>query len=371
MEESTVVVIVGAGPSGLATSDCSASLWRKRSYDRLGLHLAKSFCSLPLKPHSPETPIFMSKETFIAYIDSYVSELDIMPKYYHCIELSFFYEERNKWVVEAKNLVSGDMEKYYAQFLVVAIGENNEAFFAKLPGLESFGGETLHSSEYKCGEAYCGKDVLVVGCGNYGMEICNDLTDYEAWPTMVVRSPPLYKTNCILSGRMVESGMLMLKWLPMSFVDFFISLAAKFTYGDLSKYGIIRPRKDPFSLKVDSERTPVIDGGSIEKIKSKKIKVVPAILNIRGNQVLFANGTEGYFDVIIFATGYRSVAHKWLKDYCYLLNDNGMPRNEYPNHWKGENGIYCAGLTRGGLPGLSSDVIVITNDICKILLKNK
>ncbi|KAL5564722.1 hypothetical protein UlMin_027886 [Ulmus minor] len=365
MEESTVVVIVGAGPSGLATSaclntssipniilereDCSASIWRKRSYDRLGLHLAKSFCSLPLKPHSPETPTFMSKETFIAYIDSYVSEFDIKPKYCRSVELSFFYEERNKWVVEAKNLVSGDMEKYYARFLVVATGENNEAFFAKLPGLESFGGETLHSSEYKYGEAYSGKDVLVVGCSNSGMEICNDLTDYEAWPTMVVRSP-----FHVLSIRMVQSRMLMLKWLPMSFVDFFISLAAKFTYGDLSKYGIIRPGKGPFSLKVDSGRTPVINRGSIEKIKSKKIKVVPAILNIRGNQVFFVNGTEGYFD-----------------DYCYLLNDNEMPRNEYPNHWKGEKGIYCAGLTRGGLPGVSFDVIVITNDICKILLKNK
>ncbi|KAL5564720.1 hypothetical protein UlMin_027884 [Ulmus minor] len=360
MEESNVVVIVGAGSSGLATSaclntslipniilereDCSTSLWRKRSYDRLGRHLAKSFCILPLKPHNPETPTFMSKETFIAYIDSYDSEFDIKPKYCRSVELSFFYEERNKW-------------KYYARFLVVVTGENNEAFFAKVPGLESFGGETLHSSEYKCGEAYSSKNVLVVGCGNSGMEICNDLTDYEAWPIMVVRSP-----FHVLSRRMVQSGMLMLKWLPMSFVDFFISLAAKLTYGDLSKYGIIRPRKGPFSLKVDSRRTPVIDRGSIEKIKSKKS---------RGNQVFFANGTEGFFDVIIFATGYRSAAHKWLKDYCYLLKDNGMPRNEYPNYWNGEKGVYCARLTRGGLPRVSSDVIVITNDICKILLKNK
>ena len=73
---------------------------------------------------------------------------------------------------------------------------------------------------------------------------------------------------------MVQSKMPMLKWLPMSFVDFCISLAAKFTYGDLSKYGIIRLGKRPFSLKVDSRRTPVIDEASIEKIKSKKIKVI-------------------------------------------------------------------------------------------------
>ncbi|KAK4281355.1 hypothetical protein QN277_012861 [Acacia crassicarpa] len=53
-------VIVGAGPSGLATAaclreqgvpfmvleraDCIASLWQKRTCDRLKLHLPKQFC---------------------------------------------------------------------------------------------------------------------------------------------------------------------------------------------------------------------------------------------------------------------------------------------------------------------------------------
>ncbi|KAI6691039.1 hypothetical protein NL676_027867 [Syzygium grande] len=65
-EEEVVVAIVGAGPSGLLAEaclnrlgvanvvlereDCSASLWRRRSYDRLKLHLAKQFCELP--PHA-------------------------------------------------------------------------------------------------------------------------------------------------------------------------------------------------------------------------------------------------------------------------------------------------------------------------------
>ncbi|KAK1555690.1 hypothetical protein Q3G72_030030 [Acer saccharum] len=59
-------VIVGAGPSGLATAaclreqgvpfvvleraDCIASLWQKRTYDRLKLHLPKQFCQLPKLP---------------------------------------------------------------------------------------------------------------------------------------------------------------------------------------------------------------------------------------------------------------------------------------------------------------------------------
>lgn len=34
---------------------------------------------------------------------------------------------------------------------------------------------------------------------------------------------------------------------------------------------------------------------------------------------MFKNGTEKKFDAIVFATGYRSAANKWLKVYIYIL----------------------------------------------------
>lgn len=71
--EEVPVVIVGAGPAGLATSaclnnlsvpniilereDCSASLWKKRAYDRMKLHLAKQFCELPHMPFPSRTQL--------------------------------------------------------------------------------------------------------------------------------------------------------------------------------------------------------------------------------------------------------------------------------------------------------------------------
>ena len=65
-------VTVGAGTSGLATAaclreqgvpyvvlekaDCIASLWQKRTYDRLKLHLPKQFWQLPKLPFPQEFP---------------------------------------------------------------------------------------------------------------------------------------------------------------------------------------------------------------------------------------------------------------------------------------------------------------------------
>lgn len=42
-----------------------------------------------------------------------------------------------------------------------------------------------------------------------------------------------------------------------------------------------------------------------------------------------------------------------------------------PQHWRGKNGIYCAGLSRQGIAGCSSDAKNIAEDIMFVLLENK
>jgi indole-3-pyruvate monooxygenase len=49
-----------------------------------------------------------------------------------------------------------------------------------------------------------------------------------------------------------------------------------------------------------------------------------------------------------------------------MLNNDGFPKKDYPNHWKGENGLYCAGFARRGLAGISVDAKSIANDITEI-----
>ncbi|KAI6691037.1 hypothetical protein NL676_027865 [Syzygium grande] len=91
-EKEVVVAIVGAGPSGLSAAaclnrlgvanivlereDCSASLWRRRSYDQLKLHLAKQFCELPTCPPS-NSPTFVPRNQFVEYLDNYQSGFEI------------------------------------------------------------------------------------------------------------------------------------------------------------------------------------------------------------------------------------------------------------------------------------------------------
>ncbi|KAL5705482.1 indole-3-pyruvate monooxygenase [Ranunculus cassubicifolius] len=376
--EETKVIIVGAGPSGLATSaclntlripnivlereDCCASLWKKKAYDRLKLHLAKEFCNLPHMPFPADAPTYVPKDQFIAYIDNYASFFQVSPNYSRSVESAFYDENAKKWRVSAKNIVSSESEVYVADFLVVATGENSKGFIPDIPGLDDFSGEKIHSSEYKLGSKYQGKDVLVVGSGNSGMEIAYDLSNYGARTSIVIKSP----VHLLTTG-MVRLGMRLLKHFPVNWVDKLISKIANYYYGDLSSFGLIRPTEGPFYLKIVSGRSPIVDVGTAQKIAKGEIHVLPAVSSMAEKSVSFANGESREFDVIIFATGYRSTCNYWLKDYDFLLNNEGMPKGKFPHHWKGSNGLYCVGLARRGLAGVSMDAQAVANDIKNLI----
>ncbi|KAF9607448.1 hypothetical protein IFM89_035586 [Coptis chinensis] len=373
-----MVIVVGAGPSGIAASaclnhlsipnillereDCFASLWKKKSYDRLHLHLAKQFCQLPHMSYPSESPTYVSRKQFIQYLDDYVSRFDVKPLYHRSVESATCNEADGKWCVKVRNLDSDEVEEYLAKFLVVATGETSDVYVPEVEGLSNFTGQVLHSTTYKSGEPFCSKNVLVVGCGNSGMEIALDLSNFGAKTSIVVRNPVH-----MLNREMVYMGIVLLKYLPLHIVDGALVLLSKFIYGDMTKFGLGRPKEGPFFLKVKDGKYPVIDVGTFQKIKSGEIQVLPSLRSIKGDNVEFADGKSHQFDAIIFATGFKRSTNKWLKDDDYLLDNNGIAKPSFPNHWKGRNGLYCVGLSRRGLYGAAMDAENIANDIKALL----
>ncbi|KAM7278693.1 hypothetical protein ACFE04_005827 [Oxalis oulophora] len=382
MEKETIVLIVGAGPAGIATSaclnelsipnivlemdNCCGSLWKKRAYDRLGLHLGKKFCQLPLLSFPSTTPKFMSKHNFIKYLDDYVARFNVNPIFSRCVQLAFYDESIRKWKAEVENVQTGEKEVYVSTFLVVATGENGQGVIPDIPGLKSFKGDVIHASAYRSGEIYTDQDVLVIGSGNSGMEISYDLSNYGARASVVVRN-----SMHILTRELVYLTMTLANHFPISVVDHIAVALEKLMIGNMSKYGIKRPEDGPYGIKIKTGKTPVIDVGTVAKIRSGQIKVVSdKVASMKGNEVFFEGGKSGHYDAIILATGYTSTVKKWLKDYQSIFDDEGMPRNKGPDHWKGDNNIYCVGFSRQGLRGISIDAQATVNEIKSILDMN-
>ncbi|PWA79339.1 dimethylaniline monooxygenase, N-oxide-forming [Artemisia annua] len=377
--EETMVIIVGAGLSGLSTAaslhkltipyiilereDCIASLFNKKAYDRLHLHLAKQYCQLAHMPFPSNYPTYVSRNDFLKYLEDYASHFNIKPKFGNFVNFAKYDEDRKIWKVEAK-VVGDQVQCYEARFLVVATGENCDAFIPEVDGLSEFNGEVIHSTEYKSGKAYENKTVLVVGAGNSGMEIALDLANYGAKTSIIVRSPVH-----ILSRWSINFGLMLLKFLPLHLVDSLLVLLSKLMYGDLTKYGIRRPKEGPVLIKIRDGKYPVINVGTVKKIKSHEIQVLPAMKSIKGkgNEVVFENGKCHQFDTILFATGFKRSTHLWLQGGDDLLKEDGYPKQMYPNQWKGENGLFCVGLARRGLNTVAMEAQNIAHHISNLI----
>ncbi|KAJ0229731.1 indole-3-pyruvate monooxygenase YUCCA3 [Hirschfeldia incana] len=374
-------VIVGAGPSGLAVAaglkregvpfiileraNCIASLWQNRTYDRLKLHLPKQFCQLPNFPFPEDYPEYPTKFQFIQYLEDYATHFEISPKYNETVQSAKYDETFGLWRVKtiSKSGPLGSCEfEYICRTLVVATGENAEKVVPDFEGLEDFGGDVLHAGDYKSGGRYQGKNVLVVGCGNSGMEVSLDLYNHGANPSMVVRSSVHVLPREILGKSTFELGVTMMKWMPVWLADKTLLLLARIALGDTDKYGLKRPKIGPLELKNKEGKTPVLDIGALPKIRSGKINIVPGIIKFGRGKVELVDGRVLEIDSVILATGYRSNVPSWLKDND-LFSDDGIPKNPFPNGWKGEAGLYAVGFTRKGLFGASLDAMSVAHDI--------
>jgi putative flavoprotein involved in K+ transport len=73
----------------------------------------------------------------------------------------------------------------------MATGVSGIPNLPNIPTLHNFGGTVLHSSQYQDGGGWKGKKVLVIGSGNSGHDIAQDLCSDGAKVTLVQRSSTL------------------------------------------------------------------------------------------------------------------------------------------------------------------------------------
>ncbi|KAF8667840.1 hypothetical protein HU200_052588 [Digitaria exilis] len=384
-------IIVGAGPSGLAVaatlslhavpftvlerSDDVADLWTNRTYDRLRLHLPKAFCELPHVGFPGDFPTYPTKHDFLRYLKSYADRFAVSPLFGRTVTRARFDAAAALWrvtaVASSPAAANGGEEEgaevateYASPWLVVASGENAEVVVPKVKGKERFAGETLHSSAYRSGERFKGMRVLVVGCGNSGMEMCLDLCEHGAMPFMSVRSGVHVLPREMFGASTFGVAMKLLKWLPIKLVDRFLLLVAKMVLGDTEKHGLRRPKLGPLEIKKVTGKSPVLDVGAWSLIKSGNIKIVPEVESFTGGSgVRFVDGNEMAFDAVIFATGYRSNVPSWLKE-GDLFTEDGKPKAaQEPTSWRGPNGLYCVGFSGRGLLGAGADALRAAADI--------
>ncbi|RWC88280.1 MAG: NAD(P)/FAD-dependent oxidoreductase [Mesorhizobium sp.] len=373
MDETTKVAIIGAGPAGLAVAAClrqagvdfvilekeqqAVPAWR-RHYDRVHLHTTKRYSSLPFVPFSKDYPRYVPRHLVVEYLDAYAKRFDLEPRFGETVRA--ITREGRGWRVES---TSGALRAWH---VVIASGYNAEPLLPKFAGIDAFKGKTLHSADYRNATPFAGQSVLVVGMGNTGAEIALDLAEGGARPTISVRDG-VHIVPRELFGVPIQMVGMATRLGPRRINDALFPLILDLVLGRLEKFGLRRPKQGLLQQIALASRIPVIDVGTIGKIREGAIKVAPDIAEISERGARFVDGGHGEFDAILFATGYRP-------GYAKFLDPGIQPDRSGVTAQASDLGLYLVGFhnaVTGLLREIGIEAQAIADDIRHRLNRKK
>jgi len=199
------VLVVGGGQGGLSIAARLTQLgidtlvvdrwprigdnWRQR-YHALTLHNQVQVNHLPYLPFPPSWPLYIPKDKLANWFEAYVEAMEI--NYWTATEFEggAYDEDAGRWTVKLRR-ADGTTRQMRPRHVVMAVGVSGIPVVPELPGLRDFKGTVLHSSQYDDGDRWRGKRALVIGSGNSGHDIAQDLHSSGAEVTLVQRSSTL------------------------------------------------------------------------------------------------------------------------------------------------------------------------------------
>jgi putative flavoprotein involved in K+ transport len=368
--ERTEVIVVGAGPAGLATAgalrhhgigsvvlerDAVGASWRKH-YDRLHLHTVRWLSHLPGYKMPRRYGAWVARDDVVEYLEDYVDahNLDVRTG----VEVEALERDGDDWRVQTSD---GD---FVAPRVVIATGYNRHQHLPDWPGLETYTGELIHSGDYRNPEPYAGKTVLVVGTGNSGAEICVDLIEGGARHVQLsVRTPPtvlLRDTN----GVPGQALGVVFRRLPVPVMDRVWPLIQKTAVGDLSEHGLPLPPRGAYSKFMRDDVTPILDVGLVPLVKQDKVEIVAAVESFDGDDVVLADGRRIQPGAVIAGTGFRRGLEPLVGDLGLVEPQKGRPTVHGPETHPNAPGIHFIGYTNP-ISGMFREIAIDARRIAK------
>ena len=197
------VLVIGGGQAGLMIAARLKQLrvdtliidretrigdnWRKR-YHALTLHNQVQVNHLPYMPFPSNWPTYIPKDKLANWFESYVESMELNFWTSTEFEGGIYDENEQRWTVSLRR-ADGSKRTMHPRHVVLATGVSGIPNLPDIPSLKNFSGTTIHSSRYSDGDEWKGKRAIVIGSGNSGHDIAQDLHSSGARVTLVQRSP--------------------------------------------------------------------------------------------------------------------------------------------------------------------------------------
>jgi cation diffusion facilitator CzcD-associated flavoprotein CzcO len=334
------VLVVGGGQNGLAVAACLGQLnidtlvvdkyprigdnWRVR-YHSLALHNQIQVNHLPYMPFPPTWPKYIPKDMLGNWLELYAEAMQLNT--WSSTEfLGGTYDPTTAIWTARLRLADGTERTMHPQHIILSNGTNGIAHIPDLPGLKDFAGDMFHSHGFKSGEPWRGKKALVLGTGNSGHDVAQDLhshgvdtTIIQRGSTTVVSIEPSAKLNyalyeegppledCDLIGtattyplmiRGYQAGVKRMVEFDKKIIEGLISIGFKWDIGEDETGHQMKYRRRCGGYYLDAGCAQLMIDGEIGLLQFDTIeRFVP-------EGALLKDGTVRHADLLVLATGY-------------------------------------------------------------------
>lgn len=195
------VLVIGAGQNGLAVAARLVQLdidtlvvdtlprvgdnWRVR-YHSLALHNQIHVNHLPYMPFPPNWPKYIPKDMLGNWLEMYAEAMQINCWTGTAFVSGSYDKTARRWTATLRR-ADGTERVIHPRHIIFANGTSGIARVPDLPGLKDFAGEVTHSHGFKSGAGWSGKKALVLGTGNSGHDVAQDLYSHGVDTTIIQR----------------------------------------------------------------------------------------------------------------------------------------------------------------------------------------
>lgn len=347
------VVVVGAGPAGLAAgwairragldplvveqADSVAASWRGR-HDHLRLNTHRMFSHQPGARIPRRCGPFPGRDDYVAYLRGYAAgmRLRLGTRVHRVHRVDRAGAGWELWL---------DRGSITAAHAVIATGPDAEPVMPRWPGMAAFGGIVIHAGQFRNVAEMAGLDVLVVGPGNSGVDLLGYLAGSDAGKLWLSARSGMNITPLRLGGVPLHPVSVLGRYLPLRWQDANGRAVQRLAFGDLARLGYPRSAVGAFTRAAAGGVTVAVDNGFVRALKAGRVTMKPAIDRFDGPQACFTDGTRCAPDVVICATGYRPGLEQ-IAGHLVTLDARGMPPFTGASSSPAHPGLWFFGLDR-------------------------
>ena len=333
MSSAPDVVVIGAGPAGLAAAaelgrmgipsvvleqaGSVGASWRGR-YDRLRLNTCQATSRLPRSRYPAHTALFPSRDDVISYLEDYAARH--VPGVRFGTRVERIDRHQAGWELHTSAGLAGCQARDRGHR---PRSHPAHALMART--------RPLHRPPAARGRLPQPAPVPRRPGGRrrsrlLGLEIAYDLAEGGAERVRVcIRTQPniMLRQSGGLPGDLPAIALLR---LPPRIADTQALLVRRLSVGDLRQYGLTPPAEGIFTrLRRQGKAPAIVDKEIIQAIRTRRIEITASIESLDQTSLVLTGGTRIEADVLIAATGYTPGLEP-LAGHLGVLDQRGLPR---------------------------------------------